>query len=396
MIVQLRRGDTLWYLSQLFGIPLTLVIDSNRGVTPTSLQPGQQINIPGYEMTNYIIRRGDTLWAVAMNHQIPLDMLLLVNQAIQPNQLTIGTSIQLPKRVTSLIVFGKRNYDYASLLTDLQRLVEIYPFIQRRSIGNSVMGKSIPEIIIGQGNKRVHMNGSFHANEWITTPILMQFLNEYLLALTNGTQIRGIHMDILYRQNMLSIVPMVNPDGVNLVINGLPNEVNFRDLALRINGGSENFSGWKANIRGVDLNDQFPAFWELEAERRPKVPSPRDYPGTAPLTEPESIAMANMTREGNFRYVLAFHTQGKVIYWGFMDMEPPESEVIANEFGRVSGYTPIRRVDSYAGYKDWFIQDWRRPGFTIELGQGVNPLPITQFDEIYEQSLGIMLAALYM
>jgi len=70
--------------------------------------------------------------------------------------------------------------------------------------------------------------------------------------------------------------------------------------------------------------------------------------------------------------------------------------MIVREFARVSGYEPVRYVDSHAGYKDWFIQDWRRPGFTVELGLGVNPLPLEQFEEIYQESLGILLASLYM
>ena len=82
-------------------------------------------------------------------------------------------------------------------------------------------------------------------------------------------------------------------------------------------------------------------------------------------------------------------------HWGFENLEPPENEILANEFARVSGYMPAQATGSYAGYKDWFIQDWRRPGFTIELGSGINPLPLTQFDEIYEEALGIFLAALY-
>ena len=157
------------------------------------------------------------------------------------------------------------------------------------------------------------------------------------------------------------------------------------------------FSGWKANIRGVDLNNQFPANWEIEKERKePKAPAPRDYPGDAPLTEPEAIAMADLARNEQFNRMLAFHTQGKEFYWGYEGLEPPESEVIANEFARVSGYRAIRYIDSHAGYKDWFIQEFRRPGFTIELGEGVNPLPISQFDEIYQDALGIFLASLYM
>lgn len=85
-----------------------------------------------------------------------------------------------------------------------------------------------------------------------------------------------------------------------------------------------------------------------------------------------------------------------MIYWGFEGLEPAVSRDIVNEYARVSGYQPIRYVDSYAGYKDWFIQDFRRPGFTIELGSGVNPLPFAQFEEIYQESLGIMLANLYL
>jgi g-D-glutamyl-meso-diaminopimelate peptidase len=70
--------------------------------------------------------------------------------------------------------------------------------------------------------------------------------------------------------------------------------------------------------------------------------------------------------------------------------------LLAAEFERVSGYRGIQNIDSHAGYKDWFIQEFRKPGFTIELGLGVNPLPLSQFDEIYSEAIGIFLASLYM
>lgn len=114
------------------------------------------------------------------------------------------------------------------------------------------------------------------------------------------------------------------------------------------------------------------------------------------MTQPEAIAMADLTRNSHFAWVLAFHTQGRVIYWGFENLEPPESQTMVEEFSRVSGYEPIQSANSYAGYKDWFIQDWRRPGFTVELGSGTNPLPISQFDTIYQEALGIFLAGLYL
>lgn len=396
MEVFIRNGDSLWYLSQLFNIPLQLIIDSNPNVNPQMLAVGEQIQIPGYIATDYQIKAGDSLWSIAASRNIHLDTLSLSNPHLNPYNLQIGQTIRVPLKITWRLLNGKQNYTYEIMMDDIKRLQSVYPFLRISSIGNSVLERSIPEVVVGNGSKEVHYNGSFHANEWITTPIIMTFLNDYLLSLTNQSPMRGLETLPAYEQTLLSIVPMVNPDGVNLVINGPPDNEQLRNQLIEWNNDSTDFSDWKANINGVDLNDQFPAKWELENERNPKSPGPRDYGGTAPLTEPEAIAMADLTKERNFAHVLAFHTQGKVIYYGFEDLEPPESEVLANEFSKVSGYEPIKSAGSYADYKDWFIQDWRRPGFTIEMGKGVNPLPLTQFDEIYNDVLGIFLAALYL
>ena len=396
MDIFVRPGDSLWYFSGVFKIPLQLILDSNRSINPQRLQVGQRIQIPGFVTSSYVIKQGDSLWQIAQSQNVQLDAILLANPGITPNQLQIGQTIQVPQRLTWRLVDGKQNYDYDMMISDIKKLQAAYPFLQNTSINYSVLERQIPEILIGNGSKRVHYNGSFHANEWITTPIIMTFLNDYLLALTNQTTIRGLSMGPLYAQTILSIVPMVNPDGVNLVINGPPDNEALKNKLIAWNNNNTNFSGWKANINGVDLNDQFPAKWELESARNPQTPGPRDYGGEAPLTQPEAIAMADLTRRSNFAWVLAFHTQGKVIYWGFENLEPPESQTMVEEFSRVSGYEPVQSANSYAGYKDWFIQDWRRPGFTVELGSGTNPLPLSQFDDIYQQALGIFLAGLYL
>ena len=395
MKITVRSGDTFWYFSRLFMIPLNLIMDSNIGVQAVKLFAGQEIRIPGFTTQSYRIKQGDSFWKIAISRNLSVDALLLLNPTINPNNLKVGQSIQIPKRVISHDTLRYSTYDYAQLQKDIQTLKTHFPFIQLKTIGRSVEGKNIQEITIGNGTKKVHMNASFHANEWITTSVLMSFLNTYLLSLTNSQPIRGMNMMPLYQSVKLSIVPMVNPDGVDLVLNGPP--ASLKDDLLSINKGSTDFSGWKANIRGVDLNNQFPANWEIEKERKePKSPAPRDYPGDAPLTEPETKAMAALAENNQFNRLMAFHTQGKEFYWGYEGLEPPESRVIATEFERVSGYRGIQYIDSHAGYKDWFIQEFRKPGFTIELGLGVNPLPISQFDEIYRESLGIFLAGLYM
>ncbi|MCF6092913.1 M14 family metallocarboxypeptidase [Microaerobacter geothermalis] len=295
----------------------------------------------------------------------------------------------------SQIVIPRRNYGYEEMMTDLTVLKSRYPFIQFTFIGESVSGRSIPVVRLGEGAKEVHYNGSFHANEWLTTIILMHFIEEYAKAYQNQGNMDSFHIPTLYNQTSLWIVPMVNPDGVELVQKGITPDHPYFDKVMRLNGGSRDFSGWKANIRGVDLNDQFPAHWEEEVTRRsPGEPAPRDYPGPAPLSEPESQAMAKFTHSHHFRLVIAFHTQCEEIYWGYRGLEPPESRQIVERFADFSGYKPVQYVESDAGYKDWFIQDWRNPGFTVELGRGVNPLPISQFSSIWEKVFRMLLTGL--
>ena len=147
----------------------------------------------------------------------------------------------------------------------------------------------------------------------------------------------------------------------------------------------------------MDLNLQFPAEWELAKKIKYNLgftgPAPRDFVGYGPLTEPEALAVYNFTLRYDFKLVIAYHTQGKEIYWQFSNFNPPSSFYIGTQFAKSSGYklanTPYN--SSFAGYKDWFIQEYNRPGYTIEAGIGESPLPISQFDEIYKNNIGILI-----
>ena len=228
----------------------------------------------------------------------------------------------------------------------------------------------------------------------------MKFIEDYSIAYTNNTSLYGIRIRDLFLSTSIYIMPMVNPDGVDLVTGFYPT---YSSIYRSFQAIAQNFpdipfpDGWKANFNGVDLNLQFPAGWnqakEIKYAQGFNKPSPRDFVGYGPLTEPEALAIYNFTLAYNFNLVIAFHTQGQEIYWQFQNFNPPRSEYIGNRFAKASGYllaeTPYN--SSFAGYKDWFIQEYNRPGYTIEAGLGQNPLPISQFDEIYQDNIGILI-----
>ena len=277
-----------------------------------------------------------------------------------------------------------------------------YPFLSIGEIGRSVLGRKIYYLSIGTGKKQVFYSAAFHANEWITTPVLLKFAEDYAKAYEENGVLGEARARRLYEEYQLFLVPMVNPDGVDLV-NGVLDRPVYVEQAERIAADYPDIpfpDGWKANIDGIDLNLQFPAGWEQARETKfaqgYTSPAPRDYVGRAPLTAPESVAVYEFTREHDFWLILAYHTQGETIYWKYLDYNPVNSYEIAQYFGRVSGYTveETPTASGYAGYKDWFIQEYDRPGYTIEVGRGTNPLPIEQFSQIYRDNFGILLGGM--
>lgn len=284
----------------------------------------------------------------------------------------------------------------------IERIVKTYPFCSVRQLTTTAFGRPVWSLTIGTGDRKVLYSAAHHANEWITTPVLLKFVEELAAAMDAGGRLYGVEVQNIAKAATIHTVPMVDPDGVDLVTGAIEQGTLEYETARRLGDNYPNIpfpDGWKANLLGVDLNLQYPAGWlrarEIKFSQGYTKPGPRDYVGRSPLSQRESIALAEYTREVDPALVLAYHTQGKEIYWKFENYEVPGARALGEEFARLSGYTlaEVAYESGFAGYKDWFIQDFRRPGYTIEAGSGVNPLPLEQFDEIYRDNLGILVTA---
>ena len=69
---------------------------------------------------------------------------------------------------------------------------------------------------------------------------------------------------------------------------------------------------------------------------------------------------------------------------------------MAEQFSEASGYAveDVPPESSNAGFKDWFLRRFHRPGFTIEAGLGENPLPLSQLPQLILENEPLLAAAL--
>lgn len=289
-----------------------------------------------------------------------------------------------------------------SVSDTIRQLVETFPTFRTETLGTTAFQRPIQTLVMGHGPKKLLYTAAHHANEWITALILLKFAEDYGNALKNRTPFGGTDVQTLDRAVTFYMIPLVNPDGVDLVTGAVQvGDIQY-ELAKRISQDYPSIpfpDGWKANLLGTDLNLNYPAGWlqarEIKYSQGYVSPAPRDFVGTAPLNQLETQALSGYTEAIDPSLVLAFHTQGQEIYWQFNDIDIPGARELGEKLAAVSGYklAEVPYNSAFAGYKDWFIKMFRRPGYTIEAGLGVNPLPLSQFDEIYRQNLPILLTA---
>lgn len=284
------------------------------------------------------------------------------------------------------------SYDYKEMCLDLESAAEQYGIIEIFNMGKSVMERNIPCARIGGGKKKLFLSGAYHGLEYLTSAVLTRFLSDYAHSLTCGQDIQGYSASGLYNAITLLIAPMINPDGVDIAVNGIDLSNPFHRSLIENTGIHDFTHVWQANVRGVDINHNFNALWQSVRE----IPSPTKYGGPFPESEPETRAVTNFVRRENPDMLIAFHSQGGEIYYDFNGTEGNCSREIAQKLESVSGYKACvpEGTAVFGGCKDWFIDEFGKAGFTVEIGHGKNPLPLSMLGDVYDENARIILCAM--
>ena len=243
------------------------------------------------------------------------------------------------------------------------------------SIGKSIEDRNIWCISMGNGEGTAVFAAAFHALEYLTAPALLHFAECYC------------KMPQYHRKLRVIIVPMVNPDGVEIALHGI-NKCNRLHYDLLAHTGTIDFKKvWQANARGVDINHNFNADWNSICDG----PAPTKYGGPYPESEPETRAIVNLLQKTEPELFIAFHSQGKEIYYDFNGMENQFSKATAEAVAKGCGYTAATPTGtaSFGGAKDWYIKEYHKQAFTVELGLGQNPLPHSQLNDMKRDTFKI-------
>ncbi len=241
---------------------------------------------------------------------------------------------------------------------------------EKRIYGYSEEGRPLYALRVGKGEPVGISQYAIHAREYVTA----------LLALAHIR--RGI------RKGSVWVLPLTNPDGALLSEKGIGTVSEERRASVLRLGG--NFSLWKANIEGVDLNVNFPAGWGTGAQNVFR-PAPANFVGGAPLCAAESSALSAFTLAEKPRFTVSWHTKGEEIYWRYKQspLRLMRDKKLAKVLSAATGY-PLREAkDSAGGYKDWCIETLGIPAFTVETGRSaaVHPLGREELPDILQKNI---------
>lgn len=262
--------------------------------------------------------------------------------------------------------------DYSSLLCSLEQFSKKY---RVRSLGKTNFNRDIfaVEKVSGSYLSTAILVAAVHAREDITTDLVIKMLEENLF-------------DSIAEFNV-SVIPMLNPDGVELSKHGIMSaKKTARKNLIKANGDLTDFSLWKANGRGVDINNNFDA--KFNEHTSSNLPASQGFAGKFPESEVETKSLVNYTKSVNPFITISYHSKGEEIYFNFFQdgKRLARDEMIAKRFSQSTNYAIKNpEASSSGGFKDYCVSKLKIPALTIEVGSDElsHPIQRDHLDEIY-------------
>ncbi len=284
-------------------------------------------------------------------------------------------------------------YSYETMISDAEKLQLMYPeLIKTTTIGKSVEGRDLLLIEFGRGERKIFVCGTHHAREYIATTYLMNAIDKYAYAYRTNSMWGAYNPKAILDSVTFCIVPMVNPDGVNLVQNGIgatPNASEISNMGI-YDGKKYGYRAWKANIRGVDVNWNYDKDWDITKNKNGRGST--GFNGDFAGSEPETIAISNYVDSYPFEAFLSMHTQGEIFYWAD---NPQNPSGINTAIARDTGFSGHKEVPTGRGgsFFDYVYRKYMKPTVTIELCPYVGsfPYPDSDFNTVWAPSKNIML-----
>jgi len=315
------------------------------------------------------------------------------------------------------IVDTSDTYYLDNIYLDIDRLCERYgSILNKKIIGRSVEGRDIvalrlfsekDEILRCAQNDTnpilqnvekpaVLFIGGIHAREDFSVMLCMNMIEHYCYYYSQDKMFDDFDVKSIINNVDMYFVPVANPDGLNIVHNGIEASSNYEKLKdMKIWG--DDYTYWKANANGVDLNKNFDdGNWDIRTcVPGTDVPCSDRFKGYEANSEPETKALINFCSENKFDLMVTYHCSGNCTFWadnGTHHIFNGLDEKIMDELNEKYIYRKTKvSADPKiygCGFENWFRKRIKRPAFCIELSpfvEGGKQHPDYMFEELVWQ-----------
>lgn len=293
----------------------------------------------------------------------------------------------------------RQKYRYTDMEEDIKALKKkYYGLISMQVIGKSEDGRKIYDVIIGNpdASKSMLVVAALHGREYMTSLLCMNQVEHYLQNYQE--EIAGEKVGAVLKKLAIHFIPMANPDGVTISQDGIHGikDSKLRARLLKLSDGNTAF--WKANARGVDLNQNFPYKFKKHGKA-----SSENYSGKKAASESETKAIIKLLntlkKQNNLEGVVNYHATGSIVFGSCTrkgelkerTQEMYELARVITNYADSASYEQQYKGSGTGCLREYILYKKKIPSITLEIGWNPCPVPIKEFTTIWEKNKNLVL-----